>query len=350
MAKKIDMINEALADEVFSMVEIENLMEGFGYVPVEEKAGAVEQSDDDKEYLKFTNNSSQIWIEADIDVNDDIVLPVRAKVVTRQSEDPTRVEEFKSYEDLERVLNYFKDRQQYDFWLIGWLCASMGRRVGDIILLKWSDLFERCGTHGKKLRFKEEKTGKIVGARINAFAKEVINEYCTIKDIDPITVYKENIFIETTTDHKAKKKAKKNKYEQFRKALGEAVDAAGITYRIGTHSFRKYYANTLYKLHPQDADSLMIIQHILGHSDIKTTMLYIGELDNKTDKWNVDLAEYMRNKKNGTQTEISNSPVVSFKAEDFRDILSQLWDKAQNSMDKFDGINAIMGLAEKCML
>ena len=52
----------------------------------------------------------------------------------------------------------------------------------------------------------------------------------------------------------------------------------------------------------------------------------------------------------GKETEIFNSPIVSFKAEDFREILSQLWNIAQSGADKFDGINAIMGLAEKCML
>lgn len=58
----------------------------------------------------------------------------------------------------------------------------------------------------------------------------------------------------------------------------------------------------------------------------------------------------MLTKMRGIETKISNSPVVSFKAEDFRGLLGQLYDKAKNGADKFDGINEIMGLAEKCML
>ena len=42
--------------------------------------------------------------------------------------------------------------------------------------------------------------------------------------------------------------------------------------------------------------------------------------------------------------------MVPLKAEDFREILSKCWDMAQNGEDKFDGINNLIGLAEKCMV
>ena len=61
--------------------------------------------------------------------------------------------------------------------------------------------------------------------------------------------------------------------------------------------FRKYYANTIYKLHPQDTDNLMIIQTMMGHSDLETTKIYINEIDRKVDQYGFDYAEYMLKRK-----------------------------------------------------
>lgn len=42
--------------------------------------------------------------------------------------------------------------------------------------------------------------------------------------------------------------------------------------------------------------------------------------------------------------------MVPLKAEDFREILSKCWDMSQNGEDKFNGINKLIGMAEKCMV
>ena len=340
MAKTIDKIREQLEGEIFSLTELENIMNTYGYVPMEAE-------NDGEDIIKFTNYASQIWVKPE-SCDGDCVIVDKVSLSTKTESKPTKVRVFQSYEDLIAVLDYFKKHEQYDFWLIAWLCTSLGRRVGDVISLRWSDLFKRSGLYQYRLEtLKEEKTGKIVGALINALAKKIIEEYCQLKKIYPIEVYNNGIFIDNGKDPA---KAQKNKYEKFRKALKDAVEAAGITYPVGTHSFRKWYANTLYKLHPQDANNLKTVQQMLGHSSEEMTAIYIEEIDRRIDRYNSDYAEFMLNKMDGKETEISNSPVVSFKAEDFREILSQLWDKARSGADKFDGINEIMGLAEKCML
>ena len=54
--------------------------------------------------------------------------------------------------------------------------------------------------------------------------------------------------------------------------------------------------------------------------------------------------------KDGIEVEISNSPMLSIRWEDFREILSKCWDMGNNGMDKFESINEILGIAEECML
>ncbi len=328
MARKIDKMKSEIVGEVFSQTELENYMHQFNFVLIEE--------DNADNLIKFTNYRSQIWVECEIDEENNILI-LNLKSIGNLNEGSTRKEPFRTYEDLEKVLNYFIDKKMYHHWFTSCLMFSLGRRVGDTIMLKWSDLFLPNGEYRRRLTtLKEEKSGKIVGVRLNALAKVYIEEYCKFADIKPMEHYRERIF--------------SNGDAAFRKELCQAVQVAGITYPVNTHSFRKYYANTIYKLHPQDTDNLMIVQTMLGHSNPEITKIYINEIDNKVDKYNDDYAEHMLRKKNGEEVEISNSPILSIVWEDARSLFSKCWDMAQNGEDKFEGINKLIGLAEKCMV
>ncbi|MDE6232185.1 MAG: tyrosine-type recombinase/integrase [Lachnospiraceae bacterium] len=145
--------------------------------------------------------------------------------------------------------------------------------------------------------------------KLNALSKFYIEEYCELIEIKPMEHYKEKIL--------------SNSNAAFRKMLKQAIQMSGLTYPISTHSFRKYYANTIYKLHPQDVDNLMIVQTMMGHSDLETTKIYINEIDRKSDKYNNDYSKYMLRMKNGEKIEISNSPILSIVWEDARELFSK---------------------------
>ena len=113
----------------------------------------------------------------------------------------------------------------YHHWFTSCLMVSLGRRVGDTIALKWSDLFLVNGEYRERLTtLKEEKTGKVVGVKLNALAKFYIEEYCKLVAIEPMEHYKERIF--------------SNSDAASRKMLKQAVQMSGLVYPISTHSFR----------------------------------------------------------------------------------------------------------------
>lgn len=332
MARKIDKMKKEIIGEVLSMTELETYMNKYDFVTVE-----VEELDDIENTIKFTNYKSQIWVECENDQESNMLILNLKSISNVHNEESTRVDPFRTYEDLEKILNYFLENRKYHHWFTGCLMVSLGRRVGDTISLKWSDLFLPNGQYRERLTtLKEEKTGKVVGVKLNALAKFYIEEYCKFVEINPMDHYRERIF--------------SNGNAAFRKALNKSVEKSGLTYPISTHSFRKFYANTIYKLHPQDADNLMIVQTMMGHSDLETTKIYINEIDRKQDIYNNDYADYMLKRKDGIDVEISNSPILSIKWEDFRGIFSKCWDMAQNGEDKFDGINNLISMAEKCMV
>lgn len=328
MARKTDIIKEKILNEVLSITELENIMSEFEFVPVE--------TEDDMDLIKFTNYKSQIWIEGETDYEENILI-TNMSVVNRVESEPTRVEAFRSYEDLEKVLNWFWDNGHYSHWITAWLMTALGRRVGDTCSLKWSDIYKKDGNYRERLtQLKEEKTGKKVAPILNALAKMKIEEFTSVTEATPMNRYTEKI-VDT-------------KPSAFRKMLKKAVSEVGLTYDISTHSFRKYWATTIYKLNPQDADNLMIVQTMLGHSSSEITKIYIGEIEKKQDNYMRKYSDYLISKGQGINMEISNSPMMVIKAEDFREILSKCWDMSQNGISKFDGINDLIGIAENCMI
>lgn len=340
MSKIIEKIREELLEEVMSFDELEEAMSNFRYHLVED------ENDEDSEYdeegyfdcdvIRFTNYSGQIWVKGMTDDEENILI-TEVIPVNRIGNESTRVEPFRSYEDLEKVLNYFKSNKYYNHWIIACMMASLGRRVGDTVALKWSDILKKEGKYRIRLtQLKEEKTGKKLAPRLNALARLYMDEYISLTGIDPMQHYNEKIVNITSA--------------AFRKMLKKAIEISELDYPLSTHSLRKWWANTIYVLHPQDADNLMIIQTMLGHSDINTTKLYIHYIDRKQDKYNEDYAEYMIKKMNGIDTDISNSPTISLPSDKFREILSMCWDMAKNEEDKFDGINKLIGMAEQCMI
>lgn len=327
--KKIDRIKEGLCGNVYSATELDNLMAEKGFTQIE--------SDDQAEdgVIKYTNYKLQIWLTVDRDTNRNILVS-NVKSVTKVGGVATKVDPFHTYADLSRILSYFWNHGQYHHWLCGNLMVSFGRRVGDTLSLRWSDLFLSNGGYRERLvTLQEEKTGKVVGVRIHDYAKECINKYCEKVCINPMEHYQESIF---SIGNAA-----------FRAALKKAVAEVGLTYPVSTHSFRKFYGNMMYKLHPQDADSLSIVQSMFGHSDPNITKMYIGAIDEKIDKYNVDYAEYLKDASKGKEIAFKNTPIYSLKSDDIRSIISMAYKlgKDGNHISEIDDMNFLLSLVEE---
>jgi site-specific recombinase XerD len=61
----------------------------------------------------------------------------------------------------------------------------------------------------------------------------------------------------------------------LQKAMKQAVRQAGITKRVGCHTFRHSFATHLL----QNGYDIRTVQELLGHKDVKTTMIYTHVLN-----------------------------------------------------------------------
>jgi site-specific recombinase XerD len=61
----------------------------------------------------------------------------------------------------------------------------------------------------------------------------------------------------------------------LQKALKQAVRQAGIQKKVGCHTFRHSFATHLL----QNGYDIRTVQELLGHKDVKTTMIYTHVLN-----------------------------------------------------------------------
>lgn len=317
MATTIDKIKEILKDEILTETALDNIMSGFGFFPTD---------NDEDEVIKYSNSRSRIWIDVVRDEYGNIITDNVRKATKEKGE--TEVDPIHSFGDLKRILDYFYNKKQYHHWLNALLQTLLGRRVGDICKLKWSEFYLKNGEFRDRLKtLKEEKTDKIIGLKQTEYVKEVVAHYCELKNIIPTEHYNENIF--------------SIKSGSFRKALYGASDTLGIRYDISCHSFRKFFGNQSYKLHPNDPDRIKIIQFLFGHSSEDITRRYIGEIDERMDKYMDDMSIATKAYLEGENYEVDNSPVISLRTQDLRKIVSDIYFKGKQFAIDNSGMNDI---------
>ena len=293
----------------------------------------------------------------------------------------TEVQPFWNMEDIKNVIEWFEKNEEWDGYLITLLELLLGRRIGDAVMMKWSDLYYENGNRKSEIdTIEEQKTGKITNLPVSNMVWEAVDNYLSHVKIDPMEHYNEYIFsyipktlwllrhpntpfymnIETwcgylNKDFSDKRKQKilddfhkqkeykslgdylyyiieyndvvKWQTDDYRKKLKKAVEDVGIRYPISSHSLRKSFGYWIHKTHPFDPDCLLSLQKLFNHTDLQMTMNYIGLTEEKNRQLINDHGEFIHNVLAGKGDEIvKNMPVVSLKSDDFGKIIRMLTD------------------------
>lgn len=138
--------------------------------------------------------------------------------------------------------------------------ANMGIRIGDVLRLKLSDFVRDGGRI--RLNIVEQKTGK---ARMFTVPGEM---YAFLQDYASKANIGANDLLFPITER------------AVQKHLKAVCDALGYE-NISTHSFRKWYATSIYKANGND---LLLVQRLLQHSSPAITRRYIGISDERMEQ------------------------------------------------------------------
>lgn len=294
----------------------------------------------------------------------------------------TEVYPFWNMSDIKNVVEWFEKNEEWDGYLITMLELLLGRRIGDTVMMKWSDLYYENGNRKSEINtIEEQKTGKIMNIPVSNMVFEAVDNYLSHVKVNPMEHYDEYMFafpaktewinrrmlgiysennieswcVTLGKDFSDKRKEKifndfykqkqysslgdylyheveyndivKWQTDDYRKKLKKAVEFSGITTAVSTHTLRKSFGHWIYKTHPYDPDCILTLQKLFNHSDVQITMEYIGLTEEKKRKYIEDHGEFIHNVLEGKVDEIvKNMPVVSLKTNDLDMILRSLTD------------------------
>lgn len=305
--------------------------------------------------------------------------------------------------DIKNVVEWFEKNNEWDGYLITLLELLLGRRIGDTVMMKWSDLYYENGNRKSEINtIEEQKTGKITNIPVSKMVWEAVDNYLSYVNVDPMEHYKEYIFqyqpktewinrriwdvydfndIEEwcnrlnkdfsdkrkekilTKFHKQKKYLSLGEYlyweveytdvmkwqtDDYRKKLKRAVRECNITYDVSTHSLRKSFAYWIYTMHPFDPNCPYSLQKMFNHSSILQTFDYMCVTKMRNKKYLEDHGDFIRNvlAEKGDEI-IKNMPVVSLKSDCFGDIILSTIKAIQNGEDPTETYQAAINMANE---
>jgi integrase len=170
-------------------------------------------------------------------------------------------------QEISRLLPYLTQRDATWFQL----GLKTGFRISELLSIKLADLFE-YGTLKTELlvarkNMKGKKRGRVVPLSVEA--QGILMDYIHTLPKDQTFLFESN-------------RGQLSRSQAWR-GIKAAVEKAGLKGKIATHSPRKTLANRAYKASDKD---LALVQRILGHSSIQSTIAYLNvEPENLNKVW-----------------------------------------------------------------
>ena len=244
-------------------------------------------------------------------------------------------------EDAKKLLAWFAENDMWTHYLALTIGINMARRIGDTLNLTWEHFFNPATGDFRYeiMEIVEDKTDKLANPLINDAVKDAIRLYIEKTGCD-VTAnnYRNPVFMQLTGTHKGNVVTA----DAHRKALKRGAEAVGIKYNIGTHSARKTFGKISRMIHPNDYDSMEILQSVFNHSDAKTTRHYIGLTKEKVNQYYNDIGNFFGDYVTGDKAfkGEANKPTVTLEWADLRGVLAML-------TNNVDDLNVAIELIEQ---
>jgi len=164
------------------------------------------------------------------------------------------------------ISDYLKARSDRDYMLF-MFGIHQGLRISDILLFRVRDIRDSNKKIKEYFYIREEKTGKEKRMKIHKDLKPILAEYVkNMKDFEYLFKSRKGLNRPITR-------------QTAYRVLKSAAQVFGLK-SIGCHTMRKTFG---YHLHETTHDAITI-KEIFNHSDISTTLRYIGVNQDKKDK------------------------------------------------------------------
>ena len=178
------------------------------------------------------------------------------------------VEPIREMKKIKAMINCLNERTKRNH-LLFMFGINTGLRIGDIIVLKYSDVFTENGDFRQYLVLRERKTYKEKKIKLNDSLKKALESFVSHR---PELQKNEFIFA-------SKKGGYISRIQAYRILKGAAC-MVGIE-NFGTHSMRKTWGYHTYKASKYN---IGLIMDMFNHSSQKITLRYIGISQDQKDE------------------------------------------------------------------
>ncbi len=205
-----------------------------------------------------------------------------------------------SYSDMSRIYPYLLEQKRWNIYLLFVLNYNLSRRIGDLLRLKWSDMFDEKWRIKKFWSLTEGKTNKQNDIKINEAVRIAFRTYFEGESAFEKTeeAYHDYIFRQLHGTHKGKILTQ----EGYRKALIGIEKELQLEKKLRSHGFRRGAFTNMLESHPNDPKAKTIIMDISKHSSEQMLCHYIGESDKLKEKYLDDLgADFIKYAINGEE-------------------------------------------------
>lgn len=239
-------------------------------------------------------------------------------------------EPLRSLDDIRTVQQFFLNANRIRDYALFTTGICTGLRVSDLCRLLIRDVLNEDGSFKDYIYMIEKKTGKYSSNQ---------DDKCLITDAirEALTGYLSGRKYELDDPLFYSKKSGKDGHFLDPKSgwriLAEAGDKCELGYHISSHSMRKTFANIAACVGGEtsiDMSRLLSVQHMLKHSDYKTTMRYLRLSSIFTEQARKDVSDFVMGKT------------------EYNDLRSALMDDKQDKMDKIlEAIERLSSLMEE---
>jgi len=184
-------------------------------------------------------------------------------------------ESVRSYDDIKMIQDFYLKNNRIRDYMMFTVGVCTGFRISDLLRIKIGDVINADGTFREYIYIREKKTGKL---STNADDKCLITEAMRIA----ISKYLKTLKKYNLDDYLVYSKSPENNHKLSEvsgwRILNSAQTALDLPFHLSSHSMRKSFANIAACIGGEtniNMSKLLSIQHMLKHSDYKTTMRYL---------------------------------------------------------------------------
>lgn len=191
--------------------------------------------------------------------------------------------------DIKRIQKYFLDRNEIRNYTLFSLGVSFTLRIGDLLSIRFGDVFTSDGKVKKDITLHEQKTTKRNKVTINSKCSRILDKYLdwTYEQLGRWPLEEEPLFFSKTSKGGTLKAISVSMVDKVLRRVKRDLD---LEEHLSSHSMRKTMVYHTIKNNEYDPSTLYLLQRMLNHSDQRVTFRYCGLEDEAIAKLREDMA------------------------------------------------------------